>query len=483
MSRIVLAAGAGALIFVALFAPSTELFSTQTAFLPRQAPIAADYGSMSQYRYAQQPVMYVQPEPVQQQSQSEGLSSALGYGAMGFGVALAAAAFFMPETARERRIAMFATTMESPLIMDTSKAPKPYLKHKEELMKTASYIASPGKGILASDESTGTCALRLKDIGMEGTIDEQRGYRQMLYTTPGLSEHIAGAIMFEKTLYESTDDGVPFVKVLADQGILSGIKVDRGLKKIDGTDDGETWTWGLDDLKERCAKYYEQGARFAKWRNVLYITDSTPTDAAILDCVTTLAQYAATCQAEGLVPIVEPEVSLDGDHDIETTKEVTRKVWKMQYEVLQQYGVLMEGMLFKPAMIVPGADSGKKESAEKVAKYTLDVMKETVPPTMAGITFLSGGQSEEEATQHIQAMAEYMPDAPWNVSFSFARALQSSMLKTWGGKPENMSKAQDQLRAICQVNGLAQMGKYTGEIVERGHPSTTGSLYEKGYQY
>merc|ERR1719231_1648685 len=342
---------------------------------------------------------------------------------MGFGVALAAAAFFMPETARERRIAMFATTMESPLIMDTSKAPKPWLKFKDELIKTASYIASPGKGILASDESTGTCALRLKDIGMEGTIDEQRGYRQMLYTTPGLNEHIAGAIMFEKTLYESAADGTPFVKVLADQGIIPGIKVDTGLKKIDGTDGAETWTWGLDDLKERAAKYYEQGARFAKWRNVLYITDNTPTDAAIMDCVTTLAQYAATCQAEGLVPIVEPEVSLDGNHDIETTKEVTRNVWKMQYEVLQQYGVLMEGMLFKPAMIVPGADA-PKESAEKVAKYTLDVMKETVPPTMAGITFLSGGQSEEEATQHIQAMAEYMPDAPWNVSFSFARALQ-----------------------------------------------------------
>jgi len=215
---------------------------------------------------------------------------------------------------------------------------------------------------------------------------------------------------------------------------------------------------------------------------VLYITENTPSDAAILDCVTTLAQYAATCQAEGLVPIVEPEVSLDGDHDIETTKAVTRKVWKMQYEVLQQYGVLMEGMLFKPAMIVPGADA-PKESAEKVAKYTLDVMKETVPPTMAGITFLSGGQSEEEATQHIQAMAEYMPDAPWNVSFSFARALQSSVLKTWGGKKENQEKAQSMLRAVCQVNGLAQMGKYTGEVAARGHPSTTGSLYEKGYQY
>ena len=463
MSRILLAAGAGALTFVALFAPTSQFFAPQptTAFLPQQA---VDYGSLAQYRAGQQPVMYVQPEALQ--PQSEGVSSAVAYGVMGFGAALAAAAFLMP--AKERRVAMFAT---SSLIMDTSKSPKPWSKHKDELIKTASYIASPGKGILASDESTGTCALRLKDIGMEGTIDEQRGYRQMLYTTPGLSEHIAGAIMFEKTLYESSDDGVPFVKLLGDQGILAGIKVDKGLKKIDGTNDGETWTAGLDDLKERCAKYYEQGARFAKWRNVLYITDSTPTDAAILDCVTTLAQYAATCQSEGLVPIVEPEVSLDGDHDIETCKEVTRRVWKMQYEVLQQYGVLMEGMLFKPAMIVPGADAPKKEPAEKVAKYTLDVMKETVPPTMSGITFLSGGQSEEDATLHIQAMAEYMPDAPWNVSFSFARALQSSVLKVWGGKKENEQKAQEMLRAICQVNGLAQMGKYTGELAARDRKS------------
>jgi fructose-bisphosphate aldolase class I len=480
MSRVLFAAGAGALTFVALFAPSSELFSTQTAaFLPQQAPLVSEYGSV-QYRSGPQPVMYVQPEPVQQPSQSEDMTSALGYGAMGFGVTLAAAAFFMP---KERRVAMFQTAAaESPLIMDTSKSPKPYLKYKDELIKTASYIASPGKGILASDESTGTGQKRLADIGLEGTVEEQRGYRQILYTTPGLSEHIAGAIMFEKTLYESTDDGVPFVKLLQDQGILAGIKVDKGLRNVDGAEGGETWTAGMDDLKDRCAKYYQQGARFAKWRNVVYITDKTPSDAAILDCVTTLAMYAAICQSEGLVPIVEPEVSLDGNHDIETCKEVTRRVWKMQYEVLQQYGVLMEGSLFKPAMIVPGAEAAK-EPAEKVAKYTLDVMKECVPPTMAGITFLSGGQSEEEATQHIQAMAEYMPDAPWNVSFSFARALQSSVLKTWAGKPENIPKAQEMLKAVCQVNGLAQMGQYKGEMAARGHPSTTGSLYEKGYQY
>merc|ERR1712216_444532 len=288
------------------------------------------------------------------------------------------------------------------------------------------------------DESTGTCASRLKDIGMEGTIEEQRGYRQMLYSTPGLSEHIAGAIMFEKTLYESSDDGVPFVKLLGDQGILAGIKVDTGLKKIDGTDGAETWTSGLDTLKERCAKYYEQGARFAKWRNVVYITDNTPSDAAILDCVTTLAQYAATCQSEGLVPIVEPEVSLDGDHDIETCKEVTRRVWKMQYEVLQQYGVLMEGMLFKPAMIVPGAEA-PKETPQKVAKYTLDVMKETVPPTMSGITFLSGGQSEEDATLHIQAMAVHA-----------GRALECLLL----------------FRPRSAVVGLEGMGREKGERAE-----------------
>jgi fructose-bisphosphate aldolase class I len=478
MSRVLIAACAGALTFVAFFASSSELFSTQTtAPLPRAALLAPQYEPLAQHRAVQQPVMYVQPE----QSQAVGVNSALGYGVMGFGVALAAASFLLP--AKERRVAMFSTTAEtSPLIMDSTNAPKPWLKYKDELIKTASYIASPGKGILASDESTGTCTKRLNDIGMQGTAEEQREYREMLYSTDGLSEHIAGAIMFEKTLYESTSDGVPFVKLLNDQGIIAGIKVDKGLKTFDGTDGGETWTAGLDDLKERCAKYYEQGARFAKWRNVVYITENTPSDAAILDCVTTLAQYAATCQSEGLVPIVEPEVSLDGNHDIETCKEVTRRVWKMQYEVLQQYGVLMEGSLFKPAMIVPGADA-PKEPAEKVAKYTLDVMKETVPPTMAGITFLSGGQSEAEATQHIQAMAEYMPDAPWNVSFSFARALQSSVLKTWGGKAENKPKAQEMLRAVCQVNGLAQMGQYKGELAARGHPSTTGSLYEKGYQY
>merc|ERR1719191_1516073 len=242
------------------------------------------------------------------------------------------------------RVATLGTggNTESPLIMDSTNAPKPWLKYKDELIKTAAYIASPGKGILASDESTGTCQKRLADIGMQGTTEEQRTYREMLYTTEGLNEHIAGAIMFEKTLYESTKAGVTFVKTLNDQGIIAGIKVDKGLRNIDGATGGETWTCGLDDLKERCAKYYEQGARFAKWRNVVYITDNTPSDAAILDCVTTLAQYAATCQAEGLVPIVEPEVSLDGNHDIETCKEVTRKVWKMQYEVLQQYGDLPE---------------------------------------------------------------------------------------------------------------------------------------------
>jgi fructose-bisphosphate aldolase class I len=468
MTRALFTAGVGVLA-------SSGLFS---------APVAQQVEYQTVMQRAQQPVMFMQPMRDQPQyteavvvSAGEEDTSARAVVLGLVGCAAALAAYSMASS--ERRVAALSA---SGLIMDTSKSPKPWLKHKDELVKTAAYIASPGKGILASDESTGTCTKRLNDIGMEGTVEEQRTYREMLYTTDGLSEHIAGAIMFEKTLYESSSDGVPFTKLLTDNGIIPGIKVDKGLKPVAGAEGGETRTLGLDDLQERCAKYYQQGARFAKWRNVLYITDSTPSDGAILDCVTTLAQYAAICQSEGLVPIVEPEVSLDGNHDIETCKEVTRKVWKMQYEVLQKYGVLMEGSLFKPAMIVPGAEA-KKEPAEKVAKYTLDVMKETVPPTMAGITFLSGGQSEEEATQHIQAMAEYMPDAPWNVSFSFARALQSSVLKTWGGKDENKKAAQDMLRAVCQVNGLAQMGQYNGELAKRGHPSTTGSLYEKGYQY
>jgi len=233
----------------------------------------------------------------------------------------------------------------------------------------------------------------------------------------------------------------------------------------------------MDGLLERCEQYYKDGARFAKWRNVLTISDVNPTDAAIHDCVSTLAKYAATCQQAGLVPIVEPEIMLDGNHSLERARVVHEKVWGAQYAMLQKYGVLLEGSLFKPSMIVPGADVAK-ETPETIARVTIEGLKRTVPAAMPGVTFLSGGQSEEEATLHIQAM-NVTPN-PWSLTFSFGRALQASVLKAWGGKDENIKAAQDMLRALCQANGMANMGKYDHS---KGHPSVTGTLYVKGYSY
>jgi len=356
--------------------------------------------------------------------------------------------------------------------------PTPGAKFHDELIATAKAISAPGKGILASDESPGTCSKRLAAINLEATTENQRKYRELLYTVENLGEHISGAIMYEATLYEKTAAGKPFVDVLKEQGILPGIKVDKGLKPLPGSTTGEQMTMGLDGLSDRCAEYYKQGARFAKWRNILTISDSNPTDAAIYDCVNTLAKYASICQTEGLVPIVEPEIMLDGNHSLETARRVHEKVWGAQYSALQQYGVLLEGSLFKPSMIVPGADVAK-ESPQVVAKVTVDTLLKTVPAMMPGVTFLSGGQSEEEATVHIQAMNTYRPK-PWALTFSFGRALEASVLKTWDGKDENIKAAQEMLRAIAQANGLASMGKYD---TKRGHPSTTGSLYVKDYKY
>eukprot|EP00811_Abedinium_folium_P037167 NODE_9807_length_1398_cov_2.524784.p1 GENE.NODE_9807_length_1398_cov_2.524784~~NODE_9807_length_1398_cov_2.524784.p1 ORF type:complete len:286 (-),score=104.47 NODE_9807_length_1398_cov_2.524784:330-1187(-) len=285
--------------------------------------------------------------------------------------------------------------------------------------------------------------------------------------------------MFDATFYQKCSDGKPFVQLLNERGILVGIKVDKGLKTLPGSLTGEQWTTGLDDLAERCRNYYEGGGRFAKWRNVLKISkDGNPTQSAILDCTMTLAKYATICQTEGLVPIVEPEVMLDGDHDLATAQRVHQRVWAMQYQMCQAYGMLLEGSLFKPSMVVPGADL-PKERPEVVAAATIDTLLRTVPAAMPGITFLSGGQSEEEATIHLNAMNSYKK-TPWNVSFSFGRALQASVLKTWMGKEENKAAAQQVLGAITKANGDASMGRYDAS---KGHPSSTGSLYVKDYVY
>jgi fructose-bisphosphate aldolase class I len=355
--------------------------------------------------------------------------------------------------------------------------PAPYAKYKDELIETAKYIVAPGKGILASDESAGTIGKRLAGIGLDNTPENARKYREILYTSDNLQEHVSGCIMFHDMMYEKAADGKPFTALLTEKGIKIGIKVDKGLKPLPGTTTGEQWTTGLDGLLERCQQYYKDGARFAKWRNVLSISDVNPTDAAIHDCVTTLAKYAAICQEAGLVPIVEPEIMLDGNHTLERAKQVHEKVWGAQYAMLQKYGILLEGSLFKPSMVVPGADL-PKETPETIAKVTIECLKRTVPPAMPGVTFLSGGQSEEEATLHIQAM-NVTPN-PWALTFSFGRALQASVLKAWGGKDENIKAAQDMLLALCQANGMAHLGKYNASA---GHPSVTGQLYVKNYTY
>ncbi|DBA89474.1 TPA: hypothetical protein ACH3X1_004100 [Trebouxia sp. C0004] len=348
--------------------------------------------------------------------------------------------------------------------------------YDEELIQTANTIASPGRGILAMDESNGTCGKRLDSIGMENTEDNRKAYRELLVSTPGLGKYISGAIMFEETLYQSDKSGKKFTDVLKSQNIVPGIKVDKGLVPMPGSN-GESWCQGLDGLEQRCAEYYKQGARFAKWRSVVSIP-AGPSKLAAMDCAYGLARYAAIAQSAGLVPIVEPEVLLDGDHDIQRTAEVAEEIWAATFKYLADNKVLFEGMLLKPSMVTPGADSGKKESPETVAKYTLDLLKRRVPPSVPGIMFLSGGQSELEATLNLNAMNQ-SPN-PWHVSFSYARALQNSVLKTWKGEEANWGAAQDALIKRAAANSAAQQGKYDSSQEDKAAGEST---YEKGYVY
>merc|ERR1719181_2147892 len=345
-----------------------------------------------------------------------------------------------------------------------------------ELMETASKIASPGKGILAMDESNGTCGKRLDAIGVENTEDNRRAYRELLLTTKGLGEFIGGAILFEETLYQSCADGTSFVDVMKEAGIVPGIKVDKGLVPMANAN-GESWCQGLDGLAERTAEYYKQGARFCKWRSTVDIS-AGPTEIALNDCAYGLARYAAIAQDNGLVPIVEPEVLLDGEHDIDATLKVAEKIWAQTFKYMADQGVLFEGILLKPSMVTPGADCPKRSNPEEVAEYTLKMLKRRVPPAVPGIMFLSGGQSEMEATLNLNAMNQ-SPN-PWHVSFSYARALQNSVLKTWMGNPDNVPAAQAALIQRAKANSMAQLGKYSAE----GESAAAAEgMYEKGYTY
>lgn len=337
-------------------------------------------------------------------------------------------------------------------------------EQEDELKKIANAIVAPGKGILAADESTGSMGKRLGPIGVENTEENRRRYRELLFTSEDVvSQNISGVIMFHETFYQKTKDGTPFVKVLQSKGIIPGIKVDKGIVALAGTDD-ECTTQGLDGLSERCAQYKKDGAQFAKWRSVLKIGSHNPSYLAMLENANVLARYAMICQQNGLVPIVEPEVLPDGTHDLETAQRVTEDVLAFVYKALADHHIYLEGTLLKPNMVTAGQSCSTKYTAEQIAEATVTVLSRRVPPSVTGVTFLSGGQSEEDATLNLNAINSFPGRKPWALTFSYGRALQASVLKMWQGKEENVKGAQNELKMRAQANGLACMGQYKGDI-------------------
>jgi len=349
-------------------------------------------------------------------------------------------------------------------------------KYKEELIANAQKIATPGRGILAADESTTTIGSRFKGINVENVEENRRAYRELLFTSEGIENYISGVILFEETLYQKTKDGVPFVELLQQKGIIPGIKVDKGTVVIGGSKN-ETATQGLDDLGKRCAKYYQDGARFAKWRAVLRIGENEPSDLAILENAHGLARYAAICQENGLVPIVEPEVLVDGTHSIDECAAASEKVYSSVVKALFDHGVLLEGALLKPNMVTPGSDANKV-SAQEIAWKTVRTLLRTIPGAIPGIMFLSGGQSEDEATDNLNEMNKLTNvRRPWNLSFSYGRALQHSCLKAWLGKEENVAAAQKVFLEKAKNNSLATLGQWEGSSSSTGKESLHVSNY------
>lgn len=349
----------------------------------------------------------------------------------------------------------------------------------KELVTNANKIASAGRGILAADESTGTIAKRFDTYGIENTEENRAFYRALLFSTKGVGKYISGAILFEETLYQKSPEGVLMTDLLKAEDILPGIKVDKGLVDLWGTD-SEKATQGLDGLAKRCQDYYKAGARFAKWRCVLNIDQKTgkPSQLSIDETAHTLARYAAICQENRLVPIVEPEIMQDGAHSIQLAAEVTERVLAACMKALNDHHILLEGCLLKPNMVTPGSDNPDWKT-EEIAYMTVRTLARTVPPAMVGVMFLSGGQSEEDASLNLNAMNALEYKKPWKLSFSYGRALQASVLKVWAGKPENKGAAQETLMARAKANGEAQLGIYKGSKDGSGKES----LFQKGYVY
>ena len=335
--------------------------------------------------------------------------------------------------------------------------------NKQALETIANAMVADGKGLLAADESTGTIKKRFDSINVESTEESRRDYREMLFRTVGaMQENISGVILYDETLRQKAADGTPLAQLISDTGSIAGIKVDMGAKDLAGHA-GEMVTEGLDGLRERLAEYHDLGARFAKWRAVLNITDTNPSSACLTANTHALARYAALCQEAGIVPIVEPEVIMDGSHSVERCYDVTTAALSALYAQLAEQGVHLEGSILKPNMVVSGTQNAVQADMAQVAEMTLDCFKKCVPETVPGIVFLSGGQSDIDATAHLDAMNK-LGGLPWKLSFSYGRALQAAPLKAWGGEAANVPAAQAAFAHRAKMNGLAALGQWDASL-------------------
>jgi fructose-bisphosphate aldolase class I len=333
---------------------------------------------------------------------------------------------------------------------------------KSLLAKTAAAMVAKGRGILAADESAGTCEKRFKSVGVECTEENRRAYRGLLFATPGVEQFVSGVILFDETIRQKSSDGVPFAELLAQKGIVPGIKVDKGAKDL-ALCPGEKVTEGLDGLRERLAEYFRLGARFAKWRAVITIGEGLPTHACLYANAHALARYAALCQEASIVPIIEPEVLLDGGHSIERCEEVSEATLRATYAALAAHNVSFEHTILKASMVVSGKENARQAGVAEVAERTVRVLKRTVPAAQPGVVFLSGGQSDIDATAHLNAMAA-MQGLPWPLTFSYSRALQNPALKTWRGSRDNVAAAQKAFHHRARMNSLACQGKWKPEL-------------------
>lgn len=345
----------------------------------------------------------------------------------------------------------------------------------QELLATAQALMAPGKGLLAMDESNSTCNRRFEQLGIATTIDNRRAYRELIVTTPGLGNFISGAILYDETIRQSLADGTPFAQALSNLGIIPGIKLDMGAKPL-ALHPNEKVTEGLDGLRERVAEYYGMGARFAKWRAVITIGPGIPSRGCIEANAHALARYAAICQEGGLVPIVEPEVLMEGNHSLDQCFAVTEATLKATFNHLYEQRVVLEQMILKPNMVIPGKDCPQQASVDQVAEATVTCLRRTVPAAVAGIAFLSGGQSSELAAAHLNAMhVEYEAILPWPLTFSYSRAIQQPALEAWKGESANVQEAQRLLQHWAQCDSAARNGQYTADMGQRVEATINGA--------